>query len=45
MSVGFSDFFGFEIQLLVKSLASFAKKPELDKNQLSSLLGIGGSCQ
>lgn len=41
MSVGFSDFFGFEIQLLAKCSASFAKKPELDENQLSSLLGIG----
>ena len=41
MSVGFSDLFGFEIQLLAKSLAFFAQKPELEKNQLSGLLGIG----
>lgn len=41
MSVGFSDFFGLEIQLLAKSLAFFAKKPDLNKNQLSSFLGIG----
>ncbi len=41
MAIGFSDFFGFEIHLLAKSLGYFAKKPELDKKQLSSLLGIG----
>jgi len=41
MSIGFSDFFRFETSLLAKSLYFFDKKPELSKNQLSNLLGIG----
>ena len=41
MAIGFSDFFGFEISLLAKSLWFFDKRPELSKNQLSNLLGVG----